>query len=63
MTIKQWFLKHVNITFLLLLFLMTFWIVGTFISFESGEWVVGVIRLLVTLAITSITLDWWQNHQ
>lgn len=63
MTIKQWFYKHVNITFILIVAVYFFMMWCTIYLLNADRWGFAISGGVACLGILAVMSEWWKHHQ
>lgn len=63
MTIKEWFYKHTNVTFVLLALVTSITAALTLYSLSYARWGFAVLYGLFTFMWSSFTVNWWEKNQ
>jgi hypothetical protein len=62
MTIKQWFYKHVNITFVLLFLVLTAFSGLMLEAIDNGQWFIAAVRFVFVLVMVGVVARWWDDR-
>jgi hypothetical protein len=63
MTIKQWFYKHPNITFVLLFLLMSYLTTKTLQHLADANWGRAIFNGVAAIVAVGYVVRWWENEQ